>query len=267
MKRRLVRIAQPRACLVRLLGERGNQAIGRLRPADARKVLADDPVLALERIEHLGDRRHCVRRGEQPKGVAGRRRVDDHYVVDRGRGSGACSVLGSIDVAPDTCQPADLDQRRQLVDAGNRQTEERVDVLAIEPGPVFEDVAERLTVALEPATKGSRRIELDGMKSMARPMGLPHFGAHASGYSLHARRQPNAQHVAERMRWIGRHNEHALGACRRSNGGRGRARGLSDAAFAAVEDEMWWVTRAGYSFSSSATVASTPVTFVPVVIE
>ena len=39
------RIAQARRGLARLLGEQRDQAIGRLRPADARELLANQPML------------------------------------------------------------------------------------------------------------------------------------------------------------------------------------------------------------------------------
>ena len=75
------RIAQPRRRLARLRREGRDQPIGRLGPPDARELLANEPVLLLQRVEHLGDRRHRFRRRQQAQRVAGRRGVDDDQVV------------------------------------------------------------------------------------------------------------------------------------------------------------------------------------------
>lgn len=82
---------------------------------------------------------------------------------------------------------------------------------------------------VQPARERARRIELNGIKAR-------HDARRTS-------RQFLVEYVTERMRGVCRHDEHAAaGACFRDGPG-GRARRLADAAFAAVEDELWTGTR------------------------
>jgi len=53
-----------------------------------------------------------------------------------------------------------------------------------------------------------------------------------------ARRQADAEGIAERVRRIGRDDERAATGLRRGDGSRRRARRFADAAFAAVEEEV-----------------------------
>ena len=74
-------------------------------------------------------------------------------------------------------QARDLEDPEQLVDAGNRQIEERLDVVAIEPRAVLEHVAERAAMFGEPALERARRIELeadDAAEDAARRRREPH---------------------------------------------------------------------------------------------
>ena len=139
-KCRAVGILEQRARLLRLPGQERNQAIGRFRTSDARQLLANQTMLALQPLERVGDRGDGVGRGEQAQRVSGRRRIDDDEVVVAG-----------------VRQPDDLEQRHQLVDAGDRQGEQRIDVVAIEPGAVFEDFAEGVPMVAQPSAERARR--------------------------------------------------------------------------------------------------------------
>ena len=207
------RIAQALRGLARLIGERRDQPIGRLRPPDAGELLADEAVLLLQLAEDLGHRRDGLRRREQPQRVAGRRGVDDDEIVGT---PGPRSPQRLVD------QPIDLDDRHQLVDAGDREFEQRVDVLAIEPGAVLEDLAERPAVRLQPARERARRVELDGVER----------GADA----LRGAGQGDAERVAEGVRRVGGNDEGRAATTLQRIGG--RARRLADAAFSGEKNEF-----------------------------
>ena len=83
----------------------------------------------------------------------------------------------------------DLEEADELVDARNRQIEQRVHVLAIEPGAVLEDLAERAPLLLQPARERARRIELNCVEAGPDPARL--------------RRQLDAKRIAKRMRGVG----------------------------------------------------------------
>jgi hypothetical protein len=118
----------------------------------------------------------------------------------------------------------DLEDSHQLVDAGNREIEQRVDVPAIEPGAMFEDVAERSPVLLQPSRECARRIELDGLERSPDPF-------RCSG-------KPGAESIAKGVRGIGRDNQDALACTCPVDGEQRRGRRLSDAAFASKKDEQ-----------------------------
>ena len=101
------------------------------------------------------------------------RRVDDHAVVLTG-----------------TRQADNLDQPHELVDSRNRQAQERIDVLPIEPRAVLDDVAERQAVGAQPS--GERPAGVD-FRRVQRPAARGTREAHLP----RARRQAHAQHVAE----------------------------------------------------------------------
>src|SRR6185369_474237 len=119
------------------------------------------------------------------------------------------------------CEPIDLEDPHQLVDAGDREAEQRLDVLAIEPGAVLENLAERAPVRLQPARERARRVELDGVERPADP--------------LRDAGQPDAERVAERMRGVGRDDEDTIAGGRSGDRVGGGARRLADTALAGEE--------------------------------
>ncbi len=115
---------------------------------------------------------------------------------------------------------------------GIGQVEQRVDVLAIEPGAVLEDLAERAAVLLQPARERTRRIQLHGVERGRDPAGRAGQG--------------DAERVAEGMRGIGRDQQDAAfapAALRRAkargfrHGEGGGGRRLADAALASIKDK------------------------------
>ena len=70
-------------------------------------------VLGLQIVEHVGELRQGRGHGQQPEGVARRRRIH-HDFLESAR------------------QPAQLDQPHQLVDAGQRKAEQGIDVFVVE---------------------------------------------------------------------------------------------------------------------------------------
>ncbi len=199
-------IAQAPADVARLSGEHGDQPIGRLRTSHSSKLLTNETVLVLKRAEHVGDDGNGVGRRQQAQRMARGSRIDDDHIVD---GAGGKAI--------------DLDDAHQLVDAGNREIEQRVDVPAIEPGAMFEDVAKRAPVLLQPSCERARRIELRGLERSPDPF-------RRSG-------QPGAERIAQGMRGIGRDNQDALACTCPVDGEQRRGRRLSDAAFASEVDE------------------------------
>jgi hypothetical protein len=121
-------------------------------------------------------------------------------------------------------KPIDLDDPHQLVNAGDGQVQQRVDILAIEPGAVLEDLAKGAPVVLEPARERARGIEL--------------YRVERSADSAGRARQRNAERVAKRVRRVGRDDQDAIAAGRprdRESGGAGR---LADAALASIKDKL-----------------------------
>jgi hypothetical protein len=118
----------------------------------------------------------------------------------------------------------DLDDAHQLVDAGNREIEQRVDVPAIEPGAMFEDVAKRASVLPQPPSERARRIELDGLERSPDPL-------RCSG-------EPGPERIAQGVCGIGRDNQDTLACACPVDGEQRRGRRLSDAAFASKKDEQ-----------------------------
>ena len=231
------RIAQPLRRLARLPGEDRDQSIGRLGTADARELLPNETVLLLEIPEDVGHRGHRFRRRQQPQRVAGRRGVDNDEVIGTPRprspprlGFLACCARFAFPFG----EAGDLEDPHQLIDAGNREIEQRVHVLAIEPGAVLEDLTKWPAVILQPPRERARRVELHGVERWSDACGT-------AG-------QPHAEGVAKRVRGIGRDDQHAtrLGLVspkRRRRGGGfghgagGRARRFAHAAFSTVEDD------------------------------
>ena len=102
------------------------------------------------------------------------------------------AVSTTIRSEPRPRQPRDLEQPDEFVDPGNRQVEQLLDILAIEPGSVLEDVAERAAMLAQPAGEGAPRVEFAARAVAARRMRPRH------------RRERTAERVAQRMRGIGR---------------------------------------------------------------
>ncbi len=165
-------IAKAGGRVARLIRQERDQAIGGFGPADSRKPLADQSMLFLQPIEQLRHRGDGVRRGEQPQRMAGGRSVDD---------DGAVGSRGG--------EATDFDQPDELVDSRQRQIEQRLDVGSIEPGAMFENIAERAPVLAQPARERARSVELDAEEGAANPRGR--------------RGQAHAERITERVRGIG----------------------------------------------------------------
>jgi len=137
------RIAQQRRGLARLLREQIDQTVGRLGAADARELIANEAVFFVQRVQSVRQRRDRLRGGQQAQGVARRRGVDDDFVV--------IAVLREAD---------DFAQADELVDSRDRQPEKRVDVLSIEPGPLLDDLSERLLMRAQPSGECAACVDL-----------------------------------------------------------------------------------------------------------
>ena len=205
-ERRLRTIAQALADVARLIGEHGDQLIGRLRASYASELLTNETVLVLKRAEDVSDGGNGIGRRQQAQRMARGSRVDDDQIV---KGAGGKAI--------------DLDDAHQLVDAGNREIEQRVDIRAIQPGPMFQDVAKRTPVLPQPACEGARRIELQGLERSSDPL-------RRSG-------QPGAERIAQGVRGIGRDDQNALAFACPVDCEQRRGRRLSYAAFASEVDE------------------------------
>jgi hypothetical protein len=239
VKRRVPPIAQPLRGLARLRGQHRDEPVGRLWTAHACELLPNQPVLTLERGQHAGHRGHGLRRREQPQRVPGGRGVDDNQVVvpfNRGtqspRSPPGNSFSGSVACfAGFACplrEPRDLEDADELVDAGDGEIEQRVDVVSIQPGAVLEDLAERAPMFFQPSRERARRVELDGVE---RTVPQPH-------HPTRRRRQAFAQRIAERMRRVGGDDQHAAAGGRLGDGSGRRARRFADAALAAIEHKQ-----------------------------
>ena len=217
MKGRLPAIAQPLRGVTCLRRQQCDQPVRGLRSRrDARQPIANQPMLRLQRVEHAGNDANGFRRGKQPQRVPGRRRVDDDEVV-------------RLHVR----EPLDLHQSDQFVDAGKRQVQQRVDVAAIEPCTMLQDVSKGAPMILEPARERAGGIELDRVEA------APDLARRG--------RQFHVERVAERVRRIGGDDQHAGRALRKRKGGPvppkrckregGGARRFTDASLSSVENQ------------------------------
>ena len=218
MECRLSRIAKPRRHVARVIGKQLDEPVGRLRPADPRELIANHPMFLVQRVEHARHRADCFRRGQQAQRMTRRRGVDDNQVGEtRAR------------------QTRDLEQSHELVEPGNREIQESLHVLPIEPRPLLENLAERTPMLRQPAGEGTAGVELERVKGAAvlspvrRLEGPRHFRDAAGQF--------RPQYVAERVRGIGRDEEHAPAARGFNDRARRRARRLADTAFTAVEEK------------------------------
>ncbi len=143
-----------------------------------------------------------------------RRRIDDDVIV----------AVGG--------EPRNLNQAHELVNAGNGDAEQPIDVLPIEPCAAFDDFGDRLTVSSEPAGERAGGVDLGGVEHPATAASRPRYA-----YRTRGRREPRIERVAERMSGIGGNDEDSAATARGGNGGCGRAGCLSYAALAAKEHE------------------------------
>jgi hypothetical protein len=134
--------------------------------------------------------------------MPGRRRVDDDLVIGP--------------VGPGGREAAQLEEADQLVDAGKREAEERVDVVVVEVGPAPDDPPQRLPALLDPPRERGVGVELDEREIL---------------------RGPRDERVAQRMRGIGRDDEDAAAGGGEGGGRGGRTGGLADAALPREEVE------------------------------
>ncbi len=65
-------------------------------------------------------------------------------------------------------QTRDLQEADELVDPGDREVEEFLDVLAIQPGPILENVAQRTPVLRQPSRKRAARVEFERVRTAAQ---------------------------------------------------------------------------------------------------
>ncbi len=196
--------------------------------------------------EHGPNPSQGFRDGQEPERVAGGRRIDDHGLV--------AAVLG---------HPRQLQEPTQLIDTGEAQSEETVDIPAVEIGASLRDQVKRAPADTKPAGQGPVGVQLEGVERRA-----------VRRDPRDPRTHPTAEGIAERVRGIGRHQE---GAAAGGTGGErdGRRRGrLADPALA--PDELVArepapggrpshrvrapPSRPSSNASSPTTLASTPVT-------
>ena len=111
------------AARVRDLVDERVGGIGAMSPAEA---LRQEAVLGLHVVEDDGDAAQRGGHREEPQRVTGGRRVDH----DAGPRAG-CG------------ETAQLEEADQLVDAGKRQAQQRVDVVLVEIGPAPDDAPQR----------------------------------------------------------------------------------------------------------------------------
>jgi hypothetical protein len=193
---------------VGLASEQRDEPVGRFRAVETRKLTPDDAMGFLQQVEDAGHRAHRRRCREQPQRVSGRCGVNDHAGV----------LTGGAD-------PDDLEHAEQFVDAGDRQVEQRVDVITIEPGAVLDRITERAPMFTEPARERLGRVELDPEQR------APWTGRNAPG----PRRQSHPERVAERMGWVGGDNQDTVATPGRLEGAHRGAGRLTDTALAAIE--------------------------------
>jgi hypothetical protein len=158
--------------------------------------------------------------------MTGGRRVDDDLVV-----------------RADVGQSFELDEADELVDSGEREREQPVDVLVIEVRAPRGDRVEGGVTRSEPTAERAVRIELRGVELSRRASDAAGLGAEAVG-----------ECVREGVGRIGRDDQHPSSLARRSNGGGRGACGLADSALAAEEGEP----RTCHRVSHATTVAEAP---------
>jgi len=151
VERHTPRIAQQRGGVARLLRQQIDETIGRFGTADARELIANEAMFFVQRVEGVRKRGDRLRGSQQAQGVARRGGVDDDFVV--------FVVLRKAD---------DLAQPDELVDPRDRQAEERIDVLSIEPGPLLDDLPERLLMGAQPSGECAAGVDLGRVQRSGR---------------------------------------------------------------------------------------------------
>ena len=154
------------------------------------------------------------RRGEQPQGVPGRRRIDDDEIV----GAGAASS-----------------DRRGGRSRACRSARRRRESTSREARPRLPDRATCRARGCRRADAGVRRAS--ARTRAARRARRPSRRRTPRDRKTDASDNAHAERVAERVRRIGGDNEHPGAVRCGGHGARRRARGLPDAAFSAEEDE------------------------------
>jgi hypothetical protein len=197
-----------------LLFDRGDQLVGPVRVVDASEALGQDAVLLLQPVEGSGETLEEGRNLEEPQGMGGRCGIHDHLLH--------VALPGD---------PGQLQHAHQLVDAGQRKTEEPVHVLFIQIGPAPGDLLEDLPALAEPAVQGPLDVQL-GREEVLRD--LDRFPG-----------QRPVEGVAERVGGVGGDGEDTAPPGRFQGGG-GGAGGLADSPLAAEEAE------GGESYGSSS---------------
>ena len=102
----------------------GDERIGGIGTVLAAEALGQEAVLGQHAVEHARDPSEDLGHGQQPQRVPGGRRVHDDVVPRRARH-----------------QPLELHETDELVDAGQGQGEESIDVVVVEIGPASHDRA------------------------------------------------------------------------------------------------------------------------------
>ena len=115
-------------------------------------------MLRLHLFEDVRDPSERGRHPQQPEGMPGRRRVHD-----------------DLRVLPRLGEARQLEQPDELVDAGEREPEERLDVVIVEIGAAADDLLERDSPLADPAGQRPVGIELDHVER-PRPPSVGRFG-------------------------------------------------------------------------------------------
>jgi hypothetical protein len=184
------------------------------------------------RLHLFEDGRDPAERGrhpQQPERMPGRRRVHD-----------------DLRILPGLGEARQLEQPDELVDAREREPQQRIDVVIVEIGSAPDDLLECHTPLPDPAVQRAIGIELDHVERPRNRGPWAGSARDARPGDRHAARQrgePLVEHVSERMRRIRGDEEDASPGLRRHDSGTGGAGGLTDAPLAAEESEPWSTDR------------------------
>jgi hypothetical protein len=118
----------------------------------------------LHLLEHACDGAEGVGHREHAQRMPAGRGVDHHQIV-----------------AVRRCESHDLEQRGELVDAGERQAEQARDVLLVEPRAPDRDALERGATRLDPAFERAVRVNRHRIEDAAADRNSGGFGSNDSG--------------------------------------------------------------------------------------